>query len=307
MAKTANSTKPATTTAKPEMTASAQAVLQDIEKRMAAGQPKPQPTAEGASANPPAAPHINIQRYIDALSQAAGFSKASIDLEMAVCLSIFAEDGAADINAKKDVMAAYTGAGWKCETTTGSDYKTVNRRLNAAAALFDKMGGKAAIDEVTAGVPETAHISAIVNHLASEFELTSLNAVWAAAGRPVKNPRDWTYDERTRGENTPATPRTAGEGASAAGPAQLPPAPAPAAGTDTTTVQATRTDASNATVLEVGKLHLVIPHDTPYEDVVGLLTELMAFATKMQGAPEQQPEQQKTAPTTTRRKSATTH
>lgn len=297
MAKAATTTK-TTSTRKPATKqatgADVQAVLSDIQKRMGAATPAPAPAAsngEGASATPPAAPHIDIARYVAALSQAAGFSKASIDLEMAVCLSIFAESGEANLAAKKEVLAAYSGAGWKCDTHTGDDYKTVSRRLNAAAALFDKMGGKKAIDEVTAGVPVEAHIGAIVNHLAETFELNSLNAVWAAAGRPVKNIRDWNWAERKHGEA--ATPKPAGEGATAAGAPQLPAAPAPAAGAE----PATSKQASNATVLEVGKLHLVIPFDTPYEDVVGLLTELMAFASKMQGAPQQEQPAQPETPT----------
>ena len=219
MAKTATSTKSTASrksAAKPTMTASAQAVLQDIEKRRAAKQntevPQGAPApshAEGASATPPSAPHIDLKRYVDALTQAVGFSKASIDLEMAVCLSIFAESGEANIHAKKEVMKAYVGAGWKTASPAEDDYKTVNRRLNAAAALFDKMGGKKALDEVTAGVPEEAHIGAIVNHLATNYELTSLNAVWAAAGRPVKSVHDWNFNERTRGAaaTAPQTPQ----------------------------------------------------------------------------------------------------
>lgn len=306
MAKAATTTK-TTSTRKPATKqatgADVQAVLSDIQKRMGAA-PAPAPaasnTAEGASATPPAAPHIDIARYVAALAQAAGFSKASIDLEMAVCLSIFAESGEANLAAKKEVLAAYSGAGWKCDTHTGDDYKTVSRRLNAAAALFDKMGGKKAIDEVTAGVPVEAHIGAIVNHLAATFELNSLNAVWAAAGRPVKNIRDWNWAERKHGV-APEAPKPAGEGAMAAGSPQLPPAPAPAAGAEA----ATSKQASNATVLEVGKLHLVIPFDTPYEDVVGMLTELMAFASKMEGAP-QQPQEPATTPARKGR-GATTH
>lgn len=266
MAKTITATKTARKTAGAP-SAAAKSVMKEADKHAAAKgsaaqQGSTPATQEGASATPPQAPHIDLKRYIDALAQAQGFSKASVDLEVAVCLSIFAEAGDANITSKREVMKAYVGAGWKCAAHTEADYKTVSRRLNASAALFERMGGKKAIDEVTAGVPEDAHIGALVNHLATKYELTSLNAVWAAAGRPVKNVRDWTYDERTRGENTPPsrprTPASQGEGASAEPPAGV-------------------LDTTNATVLTHGMLQLVIPNDCPEQDLMDMLAELMSF------------------------------
>lgn len=293
-------------------------VMQDVQKALAAGAaPAPangetqKPTqGEGASATPPEH-HIDLKKYVDALSQAAGFSKASIDLEMAVCLAIFAEYGEADLSSKKEVMKAYAGAGWKCETHAAPDYKTVNRRLNAAAALFDKMGGAEAINGIIAGLPDTAVLGALVQHLASNFELTSLNAVWAAAGKPVANPRDWNYTERQRGASTPQQRATQGEGATAGQP--LP--PEASAGDKRTAEQlaatgqdtATKTlDASNATVLTAGSLTLAIPHGTPYEDVITLITELMAFAGSMKPQ-EPQATAQPAAKTSARSRKETTH
>lgn len=284
-------------------------VLQDVQKllqakTLPASPEQPKAQAEGASVTPP---EQDIQRYIDALSQANGFAKASIDLEMAVCLMVFAEQGGAGINEKKAVYKVYAGAGWKCETHAGPDYKTVSRRLNAAAALFDKMGGSKVIGELLAAIPPEAQIGALVQHLATNFELTSLNAVWAAAGRPVKNERDWTYTERVRGENA------GGPGQDRAGqPLINPPtttstkAPSPEELRAAEQVAGQQIDASNATILKAGQLTLAIPHGTPYDDVVDMITELMAFAQNMK--PQEHQEPAPAAKTTSRgRQKETTH
>ena len=67
-------------------------------------------------------------------------------------------------------------------------------------------------------------------------------------------------------------------------------------------------ETANATVLTAGMLTLVIPNNCPYDDVVSMVAELMAFAENMQGAAgQQQPVEATPAPAPTKRASRTTH
>jgi hypothetical protein len=289
-----------------------------------------------------------------ALERVAGFSKQSISLEMGICMAVYVASNGATLPAKQEMRIIYQGAGYNCATHTDPDYKTVMRRLNAAAALFDKIG----IDEmrnVVEGKADADMIQAVAEYLEKEYDLTSLNAVWAAADRPVVAKHDFDYDE---GETAPRTGRGArstgrtpgqpgtggtdeqGRPLTAAGTVdqrikpsdeqpslatqvargeiskedadkqagkqpeegKAPQGQAPT-GADArlaeTVGQAVerkqgeapqqnygrrRTDSPNATVIEVGVLHLAIPHDAPYDDIIGMITELMVLAQSMEEA-----------------------
>jgi hypothetical protein len=311
---------------------------------------------------------LSMQTYVDALEKAMGFTKASITLEMAVCMSVYASYGEASLAAKKEVMLVYQNAGYATATHKDADYKTVSRRLNAAAALFDKIGVEQ-IQDITEGTKEEEHIQAIVNFLSTEFDLKSLNAVWAAAGRPIVATYDSDYDElparpkrgargsgvrvatslstseRTAsGAVPPGTPGTGGvdeQGRPLTKEGTVDQRIKPEGGESLATqvakgeiskeeadkiagkqpeekpeeqpseadkrmmervggaVEAGReerkaeepvkhnrrkTDAPDVTVIEVGMIHVAIPHNAPYEDIIGVITELMAIASTMEQA-----------------------
>jgi hypothetical protein len=285
---------------------------------------------------------LSLQTYVDALEKSTGFSRASVNLEMAVCLSVYAAYGEASLMAKHEVRIIYQSAGYACATHSDADYKTVVRRYGAAAALFEAMGGKAALDEITGSTTEAEHIQAIVNHLSTNFQLNSLNAVWAAAGRPILNTRDSNYSEGEEGADTDGTQRRqrqpAGQGIPGAGGTNEQGLPltasgdvdkrvAPEGGKSQATLESKgevpaqplkeeeptpadkalmarvgdkinvqtnepqgkvfgrrQSDSPDCTVLEVGALHLAIPHDCPYDDIVGMITELMVVASSMEQA-----------------------
>lgn len=83
---------------------------------------------------------ISSESCVLALNSAALNRRRAIQLELGVGLAVYAAEGSTDKQAKSILCEAYSGAGYDCLDDTGRDYKTVNRRLNASARLFNKMG-----------------------------------------------------------------------------------------------------------------------------------------------------------------------
>lgn len=77
----------------------------------------------------------------NAIAGAALSRRAALQMEVAVSLVHFTqENGGTDTTGKSNLKAVYHGAGYLCLAKADRDYKTVNRRLNAMAKLFDKIG-----------------------------------------------------------------------------------------------------------------------------------------------------------------------
>lgn len=221
---------------------------------------------------------LDVSVYAEALTRANALAKASISLEMSVCMVIYALSGGTTLIGKRDVKRAYSAAGYKCNPK-GPDYKTVNRRLNAAAALYDKMGGTAKIIEIIGGYTGVAALVAINEHLNSVYTLTSINAVWAAAGRPVLSNYDSDYNENGSGTRRKlAAP--SGEDSEAVTTHEAKAADArDAAAQDSYEHRAGNQE--GAIVLQAGQLQLVVPNDVEYDDVLDMLIELKSVASRL--------------------------
>jgi hypothetical protein len=76
-----------------------------------------------------------------AIANAALSRRAALHMELAVSLIHFTQEtGGTDATGKANMKAIYHGAGYLCMAKSDRDYKTVNRRLNAMAKVFDKIG-----------------------------------------------------------------------------------------------------------------------------------------------------------------------
>jgi hypothetical protein len=73
------------------------------------------------------------------LNAAAMNRKQAIQLELAVGLAVFQLHGNSGKDARTMLMGAYSAAGYRCTHINEMDYKTINRRVNATAALFEKL------------------------------------------------------------------------------------------------------------------------------------------------------------------------
>lgn len=80
---------------------------------------------------------LSISTCVTALNGAALSRKAAFQIELAVGLAVFLVEGDANKNAKSQLCEAYAAAGYQCLTTDDVDYKTVNRRINVTADLFN--------------------------------------------------------------------------------------------------------------------------------------------------------------------------
>jgi hypothetical protein len=85
--------------------------------------------------------NVSYEVFVAAISNAALSRRAALQIELAVGLIHFTqENGGTDTAGKANLKAVYHAAGYDCMAKADRDYKTVNRRLNMTAKLFDKFG-----------------------------------------------------------------------------------------------------------------------------------------------------------------------
>lgn len=82
---------------------------------------------------------LSIDTCADALTHAAMNRKAAIQIELAVGLAVFQMHKSTSKDARAMLVDAYAAAGYRCVHISEMDYKTVNRRINATAALYEKI------------------------------------------------------------------------------------------------------------------------------------------------------------------------
>lgn len=82
---------------------------------------------------------LTLDTCTSALTAAAINHKAAIQLELAVGLAVFHLYNGTNKDARKMLVQAYALAGWQCQKFADPDYKTVNRRINATASLYEKV------------------------------------------------------------------------------------------------------------------------------------------------------------------------
>lgn len=103
-----------------------------------------------------------------AINNAALSRHAALQIELAVGLIHFTqENGGTDTTGKANLKAIYNAAGYDCMTKQDRDYKTVNRRLNTTAKLFDKLGSSLVNGWVNGKGDTESVISYVVTELAA--------------------------------------------------------------------------------------------------------------------------------------------
>lgn len=80
---------------------------------------------------------ISAKTCIKALSGAVLSRKAAFQTELGVSFAIFLVQGGTERGARQMLNEAYASAGMLCLTPADGDYKTINRRINATADLFN--------------------------------------------------------------------------------------------------------------------------------------------------------------------------
>lgn len=102
-----------------------------------------------------------------AIANAALSRRAALQMEMCVSLLHFTQEtDGADTTGKANLKAIYNAAGYDCLAKVDRDYKTVNRRINAMAKLFDKLGSSL----VNGWIADKGDTEATLNYIATELD-----------------------------------------------------------------------------------------------------------------------------------------
>lgn len=135
--------------------------------------------------NPPKPYILSVLTCVEILTKAGLDRRAALVNELAVGLGIFYEAGGATRDAKELLTAVYARSGYDCGTSSGADYKTVNRRVNATAALFETIGYEKIAEKVGHEV-EGNLVGSLVEAL-KPLQLYSIDHVLAYSGKPRAN------------------------------------------------------------------------------------------------------------------------
>lgn len=227
--------------------------------------------AQAAKVGQPVAPRVAHAFLVSSIIQAAGSFKSAINLEVAVCLTVYAQYRSSALPAKKELYSVYKEAGYDCEVGgTGKDYKTVNRRIGYAAQFFDSLSRGKVEEFMGDETHDLAALMAIVNHLTQEYNFRSMNDVLTAAG--VTPPQG-------RGK---AKPKEEGEGGG--GQAKATPAPTspPTGGTPAPSPTPTATDQKTIDAA----IKRVMAGDEPTDRQAAVLKKYDMEPTKAQPQPD---------------------
>lgn len=120
--------------------------------------------------------------YLACLSNAVLHRRAALQLELAVGLCV-AHDVVEDPALGRVTLTnVYASAGYDCLAPDGADYKTINRRVNTAFLLFDKVGADA-VARALRGHSRHRRVEAVQSML-EPLKLYSMDDVMAYCGRP---------------------------------------------------------------------------------------------------------------------------
>lgn len=212
---------------------------------------KEEPPPPPAQVVPPAQ-IISLETYISNIAKAMGSRRVALQIELSVGLSVFATHGSTSKEARDMLNQIYVNAGWRSVDPRGVDYKTVNRRINATASLFEKLGAEE-INNAIGSNKEQRAINAIAKHL-EHYKLLTVNDVFAFAGRPVKVKAHKRKEPEKKPNPAPITRR-----------------------------RWTDEERRNAKKVDIGAIHWVIPPETRRRDLIEAARILLELSAEFNG------------------------
>lgn len=117
----------------------------------------------------------NVKAYVTAISGAALNRRTALQTELAVGFAVILEAGASRRLARAQLCEIYASAGYKCREPADLDWKTINRRISAAFALYDFLG-ESDIKGWAGDLSKGPLIRAFVERL-TPLKLTTINEV----------------------------------------------------------------------------------------------------------------------------------
>ena len=125
---------------------------------------------------------LSPQTCVTALSKSMILGRKALQTELAVCLAIFAGGGSTSREMRALVTDMYCKAGYEASNTKSRHYKAVNRKVSAAASLYENIGGIAILHWIGNCAEEDVIESVIRGLEAYQFE--SMDDVLEFTGRP---------------------------------------------------------------------------------------------------------------------------
>jgi hypothetical protein len=120
--------------------------------------------------------------YLACLSNAVLHRRAALQLELSVGLCI-ALDSVDDLALGRVTLTnVYAAAGYDCLKPDGADYKTINRRVNTAFLLFEKLTAEV-VKQAARGTSGHRRVEAVQSML-EPLKLYAMDDVLAYCGRP---------------------------------------------------------------------------------------------------------------------------
>lgn len=124
---------------------------------------------------------LSFNTCVKSISNVTTSRRGLLQVELAVGLAVFMDSGVVNKASKNLLNEVYLRAGYVCMDSSSKEYKNVNRRIQASAALFDKIGLEV-INHWADQTKESKLLQAVAHHLA-EFKFESLDDVHDYVGR----------------------------------------------------------------------------------------------------------------------------
>jgi hypothetical protein len=215
---------------------------------------------------------LSMTTCVSALNGAAMSRKAAFQVELAVGLAVFMVAGEVSKDSKSELCEAYASAGYQCIDSDGVDYKTVNRRINVTADLFNVLTLKT-VKKWAGRNEETTLIDAIVEGL-KPYELLNVSDVQRYCEPPAT--KHAANDDRAQTAVKPDTSILQGPS----------PTPAPSETNGHTRVINMFRRAADQLEKEGHKvqtehLALIIPKTVDRDELIAMATQLLALVDQM--------------------------
>lgn len=142
----------------------------------------------------------NLKAFTTALSNAALSRKTAIQYEVAVCFAVHLDSKQAKRVTRALMCEIFAEVGYKSSAPGDLDWKSVNRRITAAFALFEFMGA----DEITKWVDGKSRME-IVNAIVAKLEplkIKSTNEILEICGKVNRQPARSERREKPEPEGT---------------------------------------------------------------------------------------------------------
>lgn len=125
---------------------------------------------------------LSPQTCVTALNKSMILGRKALQTELAICLAIFAGAGSTNREVRSLLTDLYCKAGYEASDTKSRHYKAVNRKVSAAASLYENIGGLAILHWV-GNAQEDEVIDAVMRGLEA-YQFESMDDVLQFTGRP---------------------------------------------------------------------------------------------------------------------------